>query len=194
MLKLWHNYTHLTSSPFNSTWTVKYQMFKLNLEKAEEQEINLPTSMGSSKNQECSRKTSAAAKSLQLCPTLCSPINGSPPGSPVPGILQARTLEWAASSFSMGKEKHLLLLYWLHQSLWLCRSQQTLENSSTDGNTGHLTCLLRNLHAGQEATVRTGHGTTDWFQIGKGICQGWSPCLFNLYAEYTMQNARLDEA
>ena len=60
----------------------------------------------------------------------------------------------------------------------------------------HLTCLLRNLFAGQEATVRTGHGTTDWFQIGKGVCQGCtlSPCLFNFYAEYIMQNAGLDEA
>ena len=60
----------------------------------------------------------------------------------------------------------------------------------------HLMCLLRNLYAGQEATVRTGHGTTDWFQIGKGVCQGCilSPCLFNLYAEYIMWNAGLDEA
>ena len=60
----------------------------------------------------------------------------------------------------------------------------------------HLTHLLRNLYASQEATVRTGHGKTDWFQIGKGVCQGCilSPCLFNLYAEYIMQNARLDEA
>ena len=60
----------------------------------------------------------------------------------------------------------------------------------------HLTCLLRNLYAGQEATVRTGHETTDWFQIGKGVCQGCilSPCLFKLYAEYIMQNAKLDEA
>ena len=62
----------------------------------------------------------------------------------------------------------------------------------------HLTCLLRNLYAGQEATgtVRTGHGTTDWFQIGKGICQVCilSPCLFNLYAEYIMRNSGLDEA
>ena len=60
----------------------------------------------------------------------------------------------------------------------------------------HLTFLLRNLHADQEATVRTGHGTTNWFQVGKGICQGCmlTPCLFNLYAEYIMQNARLDEA
>ena len=60
----------------------------------------------------------------------------------------------------------------------------------------HLTCLLRNLFAGQEATVRTRHGTTDWFQIGKGVRQGYilSPCLFNLYAEYIMRNAGLDEA
>jgi len=60
----------------------------------------------------------------------------------------------------------------------------------------HLTCLLRNLYAGQEATVRTGHGTTDWFQIGKGVCQGCilSPCLFNFYAEYIVWNAKLDEA
>ena len=60
----------------------------------------------------------------------------------------------------------------------------------------HLTCLLRNLYAGQEATVRTGHGTTDWFQIGKGVCQGCilSPCLFNFYAEYIIRNVGLNEA
>ena len=60
----------------------------------------------------------------------------------------------------------------------------------------HLTCLLRNLYAYQEATARTRHGTTDWFQVGKGVCQGCilSPCLFNLYAEYIMRNANLDEA
>ena len=60
----------------------------------------------------------------------------------------------------------------------------------------HLTCLLRNLYAGQEATVRTGHETTDWFQIGKGVCQGCilSPCLFNLYAEYIMRNSGQEEA
>ena len=60
----------------------------------------------------------------------------------------------------------------------------------------HLTCLLRNLYAGQEAPVRTGHGTTDWFQIGKGVCQGCilSPCLFNFYAKYIMRNAGLEEA
>ena len=64
------------------------------------------------------------------------------------------------------------------------------------GTPDHLTCLLRNLYAGQEATVRTGHGTTDWFQTGKGVRQGCilSPCLFNLYAEYITQNAALDEA
>ena len=63
------------------------------------------------------------------------------------------------------------------------------------GMPDHLTCLLRNLYAGQEATVRTGHGTTDWFQTGKGVCQGCivSPCLFNLYAEYIMRNAGLEE-
>ena len=60
----------------------------------------------------------------------------------------------------------------------------------------HLTCLLRNVYAGQEAKVRTGHGTTDWFQIGKGVCQDCilSPCLFNFYAEYILRNARMDEA
>ena len=65
-----------------------------------------------------------------------------------------------------------------------------------NGRANHLICLLRNLYAGEEATVRTGHGTTDWFQIGKGIRQGCilSPCLFNLYAEYIMRNAELEEA
>ena len=64
------------------------------------------------------------------------------------------------------------------------------------GIPGHLTCLLTNLYAGQEATVRTGHGTAEWFQIGKGVRQGCilSPCLFNFYAEYVMRNAGLDEA
>ena len=64
------------------------------------------------------------------------------------------------------------------------------------GRPDHLTCLLRNLYAGQEATVRIEHGTTDWFQIGKGVHQGciWSPCLFNLQVEYIMRNAGVDEA
>ena len=67
---------------------------------------------------------------------------------------------------------------------------------STDALAAHLICLLRNLYAGQKATVRTGHRITDWFQIRKGLCQACivSPCLFNLYAEYIMQNVRLDEA
>ena len=75
-----------------------------------------------------------------------------------------------------------------------------MENSERDNLRFKLnlifTCLLRNLYAGQEATVRTGHGTMDWFKIGKGVCQGCilSPCLFNFYAEYIMRNARLDEA
>ena len=71
-----------------------------------------------------------------------------------------------------------------------------MENSESDRIPDHLTCLLRNLYAGQESTVRTGHGTTDCFQIGKGVCQGCilSPCLFNLYAEYIMRNTGLDEA
>ena len=72
-----------------------------------------------------------------------------------------------------------------------------MENSERDGNIpDHLTCLLRNLYLGQEATVRTGHGTADWFQIGKGVPQSCilSPCLFNLYAEYIMRNPGLDEA
>ena len=71
-----------------------------------------------------------------------------------------------------------------------------MENSKRMGIPDHLTCLLRNLYAGQEATVKTGHGITDWFQIGKGVHQGCilSPCLFNFYAEYIMRNAWLDEA
>ena len=70
-----------------------------------------------------------------------------------------------------------------------------LENPERDGHTDHLTCLLRNLYAGQEATVRTGHGTTDWFQTGKRVHQGYilSPCLFNFCAEYIMRNAGLEE-
>ena len=69
-------------------------------------------------------------------------------------------------------------------------------NPERDGIPDHLTCLLRNLYAGQEATVRTGHGTTAWFKIGKGVCQGCilSPCLFNLHAGYVMRNTGLEEA
>ena len=78
-------------------------------------------------------------------------------------------------------------------TVWITTNSEILKET---GITDHLTCLLKNLYAGQEATVRTGHVTTDWFQIGKGVWQGCilSPCLFNLYAEYIMFNARLDEA
>ena len=87
-------------------------------------------------------------------------------------------------------EKHLLIM---PKSSTV--SITTLENSSRDGDTRPPE-LPRNLYAGQEATVRTRHGTTDWFQIGKGVCQGCilSPCLFNLYAEHIMRNTGLDEA
>ena len=123
-------------------------MFKLGLEKAEEPEITLPTSAGSSKKQESSRKTSTSA----------------------------------------------LLTLPKHLTLWITTNCGKFLKEK--GIPDHLTCLLRNMYAGQEATVRTGHGTTDWFQIGKGVRQGCilSPYLFNLYAEYIMQNARLDEA
>ena len=120
-------------------------MFKLDLEKAEEPEIKLPTSVGSLEKQESSRKTSALL-------TIRKPL---PEG------------------ITTNSGKFLEI-----------------------GIPGHLTCLLRNLYAGQEATIRNGHGTTDWFQIRKVVCQGCilSPCLLNLYAEYIMQNAGLDEA
>ena len=77
-------------------------------------------------------------------------------------------------------------------TVWITRNWKILKGM---GIPDHLTCLLRNLYAGQEATVKTGHGTTDWFQIGNGVCQGciWSPCLFNLYAEYIMKNVGLEE-
>ena len=123
-------------------------MFKLVLEKAEEPEIKLPTSAGSSKKQESSRKN------IYFC-----------------FIHYAKAFDCVD-----------------HNKLWKTLRQMGIPD--------HLTCLLRNLYASQEATVRTGHGTTDWFQIGKGVCQGciWSLCLLNLYAEYIMRNAGLDEA
>ena len=119
-------------------------MFKLDLEKAEESEIKLPTSTGSSKKQESSRKTSISALL-----TMPKPL-----------------------------------------TVWITISWQILKEM---GIPDHLTCLLRNLYAGQEATVRTAHGKMDWFQIGKGVRQGciFSPCLFNLYAEHIMRNAGL---
>ena len=127
-------------------WTMNFQMFKLVLEKAEEAEIKLPTSAGSWKRQESSRKTS-------ICALLTMP-------------------------------KPL--------TMWITRNWKILTEM---GILYHLTCLLRNLYAGQEAAVRNGHGTTHWFQIGKWVCQGCilSLCLFNCYAEYIIWNARLDE-
>ena len=122
-------------------------MFKLVLEKAEEPEIKLPTSAGSWKKQESSRKTSVFAFL-----TMPKPL----------------TVD--------------------HNQLWKILKQMGIPDQ--------LTCLLRNLYAGQEVTVRTGHETIDWLQIGKGVHQGCilSPCLFNLYAEYIMRNAGLEEA
>ena len=122
-------------------------MSKLGLEKAEEPEIKLPTSTGSLKKQESSKKTPISA--LMTMP---------------------KTL-----------------------TVWITINWKILKEM---GIPDHLVCLLRNLYPGQEATVRTGHGTIDWFQIGKGVRQGsiLSPCLFNLYAEYIMRNAGLEEA
>ena len=122
-------------------------MFKLVLEKAEEPEIKLPTSTGSSKKQKSFRKTS----------NFCF-------------IDYAKALDCVD-----------------HNKLWKLLKEMGIPD--------HLTCLLRNLYAGQEATVRSEHGTTDWFQIGKGVHQGCilSPCLLNFYAEYIMRNAGLEE-
>ena len=127
-------------------WTVTFQILKLVVEKAEEPDIKLPTSTGSSKKQQSSRKTSISALL-----TMPKPL-----------------IVWVTINWKILKEM---------------------------GIPDHLICLLRNLYAGQEATVRTGHWTTDWFQIGKGVRQGCilSPCLFNFYAEYIMRNAGLEE-
>ena len=121
-------------------------MFKLVLEKVEEPEIKLPTSIGSLR------------KATEFQKNICF-------------------IDYAKAFDCVD-----------HNKLWKILKELGIPD--------HLTCLLRNLYAGQEATVRTGHGTTDWFQIGKGVHQGCmlSPCLFNLYAEYIMRNAGLDEA
>ena len=123
---------------------MNFQMFKLDLEKAEEPEMKLPTSAGSSKKQEFQ-------KNIYFCFT-----------------------DYAKAFDCVD-----------HNKLWKILKEM--------GITDHLICLLRNLYAGQEATVRTGHGKTNWFQIGKGVHQGsiLSPCLFKLYAEYIMQSASL---
>ena len=122
-------------------------MFKLVLEKAEEPEIQLPTSAGSWKKQESSRKN-----------------------------IYFWFIDYAKAFDCVD-----------HNKLWKILKKTGIPD--------YLTCLLRNLYAGQEATVRIGRGTTDWFQIGKGVYQGCilSLCLFNLYAEYIMRNAGLEE-
>ena len=116
---------------------MNFQLFKLVLEKAEEPETKLPTSAGSSKKQESSRKTSISALL-----TMPKPL----------------TVD--------------------HNKLWKILQEMGIPD--------HLNCLLRNLYSGQEATVRTGHGTTDWFQIGKRVCEDCilSTCLFNFYGEH----------
>ena len=121
---------------FSNTSTVNFQMFKMDLEEAEEPEIKLPTSAGSSKKQESSRKTSTSA--LLTTPKL-----------------------WLCESQD-------------HNKLWKILKEMGIPD--------HLTCLLRNLYADQEATVITGHGRTDWFQIGKGVHQGY--ILYSAYLTY----------
>jgi len=108
---------------------------------------------------------------------------------------QIANIRWIIEKSKRVPKKHLFLLYWLCQSL--CVDHNKLWKILKEmGLPDHLTCLLRNLHACQEAKVRTGHETTDWFQIGKGVHQGCmlSPCLLNLYAEYIKRNAGLEEA
>ena len=142
-------------------------MFKLDLEKAEEPEIKLTTPVGSLAKQESSRKTSAAtAKSLQSCPTLCDPIDAAHQAPPSMGFSRQ---EYYFCFIDYTKAFDCVD----HNKLW-----KTLQEM---GIPDHLTCLLRNLCADQEATVRTGHGTTDWFQIEKRVHQGCIllPCLFN---------------
>ena len=106
---------------------------------------------------------------------------------------QISNIHWIIIKAREFQKKHLFFPYWTCQSL--CVDHNKLWKILKEmGIPDHLTFLLRNLYAGQEATVRTGHGTTDWFQIGKGVHQGCmlAPCLFNLYAEYIMRNTSLD--
>ena len=126
----------------------EFPMHKLNLEKAKEPDIKLPTSTGSYKKQENSGKTSTSVF-----------------------IDYTKAFDYVD-----------------HNKLWKILKEMGIPD--------HLNCLLQNLYADQEATVRTRHGTTDWFKTGKGVHQGCilSLCLFNIYAEYIMWNARLDES
>ena len=143
----------------------------------------------------------------QSCPALCDPMDYNLSGSSVHGIFQAIALEWIAISFSSWSSQprdrtQVSLIVDRHFTVWATREVSVKwltinwKILKEMGIPDHLICLLRNLYAGQEATVRTGHGTTDWFQIGKGVRQGCtsSPCLFNVYAEYIMRNAGLEEA
>ena len=140
----------------------------------------------------------------QSYPTLWDPVDCSLPGSSVHGILQAEILEWVTISFSTGSswprdQTWVSCIAGRFFTIWAIREALTMwitTNWKLMGIPDHLTCLLRNLYAGQEATVRTGHGTMNWFRIGKGIQQGCilSLCLFNLYAGYIMQNVGLDES
>ena len=119
------------------------------------------------------------------------------------GLEKAEELEIKLPTFIGSQKKQessrkaSTLLYWLHYKAFDCVDRSKLWKILKEmGIPEHLTCLLRNLYTGQEATVRTGHRTTDWFQTGKGVHQGsiLSPCLFNLYAEHIIWNARLVEA
>ena len=139
-------------------------------------------------------KVKSESEVAQSCPTLSDPMECSPPGFSVHGIFQARVLEWVAIAFS---EKNIYFCFIDYAKAFDCVDHNKLWKILKEmGIPDHLTCLLRNLYAGEEATVRTGHETTDWFQIGKGVRQGCilSPCLFNLYAEYIIRNTRLVEA
>ena len=109
---------------------------------------------------------------------------------------QIANIRWIIEKAREFQKKHLFLLCWLCQSLDYVDHNKLWKILKEMGIPDHLTCLLRNLYAGQEATVRTRHGTTDWFQIRKGVHQGCilSPCLFNLYAQYIMRNTGLEEA
>ena len=108
---------------------------------------------------------------------------------------QIANISWIIKKGTECQKKHLLMFYWLCQSLDCVDHNKLWKILKEMGIPDHLICLLRNVYAGQEATVRTGHGTTYWFQIRKGVCPGciFSPCLFNLYTDYIMRNAGVVE-